>query len=113
MNFDLTNKSGTAVVNITLVEPKQLAPCATMMSRVFEEGYAMGHLVALLGPGERVGHSIVPEGMVGIGTVCSITLNGVLLKYGIPKIHASADCESFRIKSQPGSLKSLPTRGPA
>jgi len=84
MNFDLTNKSGTAVVNITLVEPKQLTPCVHMMSKVFEEGYAMGHLVALLGPGERVGHIMVSEGMVGIGTVCSITLNGVLLKCGIP-----------------------------
>ena len=44
----------------------------------------MGHLITLLQPGERVGHTVVPEGMIGIGTVCSITLNGVLLKYGIP-----------------------------
>jgi HTH-type transcriptional regulator, global nitrogen regulator NrpRI len=84
MNFDITNKSGTVVVNITLVEPKQLKSCVHLMSKVFEEGYAMGHLIALLEPGERVGHNIVPDGMVGIGTVCSITLNGVLLKYGIP-----------------------------
>jgi repressor of nif and glnA expression len=84
MNFDLTSKSGTVVVNVTIVDPKQLATCVRMMSKVFEEGYAMGHLVALLEPGERVGHVSVPEGMVGIGTVCSITLNGVLLKYGIP-----------------------------
>ncbi|MDY6910857.1 MAG: NrpR regulatory domain-containing protein [Chloroflexota bacterium] len=84
MNFDMANKSGTVVVNITLVEPKVLLERIKMISRVFERGYAMGHLVALLGPGERIGHISVPEGMLGMGTVCSITLNGVLLKYGIP-----------------------------
>lgn len=84
MHFDLNNRSGMVVVNITLVEPKQLEPCIHMMSKVFQEGYAMGHLITLLKPGERISHIAVPEGMIGIGTVCSITLNGVLLKYGIP-----------------------------
>ncbi len=84
MNFDLTNKSGTVVVNITLVDPKELAPRINMIAKVYEYGYAMGKLITLLEPGARIGHKVVPEGMVGIGTVCSITLNGVLLKYGIP-----------------------------
>lgn len=84
MSFDLTNKSGTVVVNIAIVEPRQFAECLHMISKVFEKGYAMGHLVTLLAPGERTGHITVPEGMIGLGTVCSITLNGVLLKYGIP-----------------------------
>ncbi|HVN70831.1 MAG TPA: DUF128 domain-containing protein, partial [Desulfomonilia bacterium] len=43
-----------------------------------------GDMITLLPPGEKIGHTTVPEDMVGIGTVCSITLNGVLLKYGIP-----------------------------
>jgi repressor of nif and glnA expression len=55
-----------------------------MICRVFEYGFAMGHLVTLYGPGERVGHMTIPENMIGLGTVCSITVNGVLLKYGIP-----------------------------
>ena len=84
MNFDHTYKSGTVVINITLAEPKELARRADMICSVYEKGYAMGHLLTLLEPGEIVGHTIVPNGMLGIGTVCSITLNGVLLKYGIP-----------------------------
>ena len=84
MDFDLTKKSGTVVINITLVEPKQLEPRVDMICQVYKEGYAMGNLITLLEPGERVGHITVPDGMVGIGTVCSITLNGSLLKYGIP-----------------------------
>ncbi|MFO8011508.1 MAG: NrpR regulatory domain-containing protein [Dehalococcoidia bacterium] len=84
MSFDLTNRSGKVVVNLTIVEPGELAERVDLIGQVYEHGYAMGHLIALLEPGERIGHTVVPEGMVGIGTVCSITLNGVLLKYGIP-----------------------------
>ncbi|MDY6892679.1 MAG: NrpR regulatory domain-containing protein [Chloroflexota bacterium] len=84
MDFDITDRSGTVVINITLVEPGQLLERVGMICKVFEKGYAMGQLVALLEPGESIGHITVPEGMVGVGTACSITLNGVLLKYGIP-----------------------------
>ena len=54
------------------------------MSKVFAAGYAMGKLIALLEPGEQVGQMAVPEGSVGIATVCSITVNGVLVAHGIP-----------------------------
>jgi repressor of nif and glnA expression len=84
MDFDLAKRSGTVVVNITLVPARELAPRLDMICKVYEQGYAMGRLVTLFEPGERVGRTSVPEGMVGIGTVCSITLNGVLLKYGVP-----------------------------
>ncbi len=54
------------------------------MSEVFAAGYAMGELIVLLRPGEQVGQQAIPEGNVGIGTVCSITFNGVLVAHGIP-----------------------------
>jgi HTH-type transcriptional regulator, global nitrogen regulator NrpRI len=44
----------------------------------------MGKMMALFEPGESVGGTTIPEGMIGIGTVCSITLNGVLLRHGVP-----------------------------
>lgn len=84
MKFDLTTKSGTVVINVTIVEPRQVLSCVDMICQVFEQGFAMGHLVTVLGPGEHSGHIVIPEGMIGIGTVCSITLNGVLLQHGIP-----------------------------
>ncbi|MDO8472185.1 MAG: NrpR regulatory domain-containing protein, partial [Dehalococcoidia bacterium] len=84
MDFDLVNRSGTVIVNVTMVPPEALATRVDQMCQVFERGYAMGRLVALFGPGDKVGFQAVPEGLVGIGTVCSVALNGVLLKYGIP-----------------------------
>jgi HTH-type transcriptional regulator, global nitrogen regulator NrpRI len=84
MSFDLATRSGSVLVNTTLVDPRQVHNCLPMILKVFSEGYAMGHLIAFLTPGERTGQLTVPEGMIGICTVCSITVNGVLLQHGIP-----------------------------
>jgi repressor of nif and glnA expression len=84
MSFDLATRTGTVVVNVSLVDPQQLAGCVDQVCEVFAKGYAMGNRVALLDAGETVGKLTVPPGRVGFCTICSITLNGVLLKHGIP-----------------------------
>lgn len=84
MTFDLALRTGTVVVNTTLVAPDQLRSCVDQICRVFKGGFAMGNLVGLLGPGERLGDLVVPEDRVALCPVCSITLNGVLLKHGVP-----------------------------
>ncbi|UCD58437.1 MAG: DUF128 domain-containing protein [Candidatus Hydrogenedentota bacterium] len=84
MNFELPSKRGTVVVNVSMLEKSQLESAVPLIKKVFEAGYAMGRLMALFPPGERVGEATVAEGMIGIGTVCSITLNGVLLAHGVP-----------------------------
>ncbi len=84
MNFDLNTKTGNVVINITLVEPHLFEKHIPDIKKVYADGFAMGKLMAFLGPGESLGHINVPERMIGVGTVCSITINGVLLKHGIP-----------------------------
>ncbi|GAB4254227.1 MULTISPECIES: DUF128 domain-containing protein [Deferrisoma] len=84
MDFDLRARRGNLVANTTLTRRDALEACADTICEVFRKGYAMGSLLGLLGPGERVGAWEVPAGRVGFCTVCSITVNGVLLKMGIP-----------------------------
>lgn len=84
MSFDLQTRSGTVVVNTSLVRIEHLRGCLDKIGRVFECGYAMGTLACLLKPGETIGDLKVAPGQVGVCTVCSITLNGVLLKHGVP-----------------------------
>ncbi|MCD6292661.1 MAG: DUF128 domain-containing protein [Deltaproteobacteria bacterium] len=84
MSFDLERETGTVVVNVSLVKPESLRVCADEIMKVFAEGFAMGELLALLYPGEYIGRAVIPDGYVGFATVCSITLNGVMLQYGIP-----------------------------
>ncbi len=84
MSFDLSRKSGTVIVNATVIDKSRLRQAAPLFSRVFEAGYSMGEMMALFDSGQRVGAIEIPDGSVGLGTVCSITLNGVLLAHGIP-----------------------------
>lgn len=84
MDFDLEKKAGTVMVNTTICKPKQLLAALPEISEVFRRGYSMGTLVSILEPGETLGAITVPDGMVGFCTVCSITLNGILLKHGVP-----------------------------
>lgn len=84
MSFDLTTLSGSVVVNISLLPLSELERSIGLISRVFDKGYSMGRLLCLLGAGEQCGDVVVPEGYVGVATVCSVTINGILLKAGIP-----------------------------
>lgn len=84
MNFDLPLRSGTVVVNTSLVDPHQLASFSEKVCNVFASGYGMGKLMTLVGPGEVIGDITIPADKVGFCTVCSITINGILLKHGIP-----------------------------
>ncbi len=84
MSFDLSAGSGTVVINVSEVDRSELMEAAPLVKKVFAAGYAMGRLATVFHPGERIGDLTIPEGMIGLGTVCSITLNGVLLTNGIP-----------------------------
>jgi HTH-type transcriptional regulator, global nitrogen regulator NrpRI len=84
MDFDLATRTGSVVLNLSLIERSKLERAVPLINDVFAAGYAMGKLMALFRPAEQVGHSLIPEGSVGIGTVCSITINGVLVANGIP-----------------------------
>ena len=84
MTFDLNSLSGTVVVNVSLIKRSDVDAAFPLMMRVFESGYGMGHMLTLFAGGETVGDIMIPHGYVGVGTVCSITVNGVLLAHGIP-----------------------------
>ena len=84
MDFDLETRSGTVVINANVMNRDTFLSSAHMVQQVFSHGYAMGRLVTLFSPGQRIGDMLVPDGCVGFGTVCSVTLNGVLLAHGIP-----------------------------
>jgi len=84
MDFDLVSCTGSVIVNISLIKEQDLLSGCPLMSRVYEKGFSMGRLISLFHSGEKVGDMAIPAGYVGVGTVCSITLNGVLLAHKIP-----------------------------
>ncbi|HPZ82888.1 MAG TPA: DUF128 domain-containing protein, partial [Thermogutta sp.] len=84
MTFDLERRTGTVVVNTSIINPHDLAQCLDSVCQVFYKGYAMGTRLAILEPGQRMGEVEIPPGRIGFCTVCSMTVNSVFLKHGIP-----------------------------
>jgi repressor of nif and glnA expression len=83
-DFDLKNRRGKVVINLTFFPREQELRAVEAMRPVFRAGLCMSHLVIRAESGERVAGVEVPTGMVGWGTVCSVTLNAILLRHGIP-----------------------------
>jgi repressor of nif and glnA expression len=54
------------------------------MRPAFEAGICISDRVAVAFEKESLGEVTVPEGKIGLATVCSVALNGVLLKSGVP-----------------------------
>lgn len=83
-NFNWKTKSGSIPVNISLYPKEKFGKALTAMAPVFKVGLCAGDRVAVAREGETIGDFIVPEGKIGLATVCSVLMNGVLLKAGIP-----------------------------
>jgi HTH-type transcriptional regulator, global nitrogen regulator NrpRI len=86
MDYNVSSKSGSVIVNISLIHMDQLKEAVPLIINSFETGYTMGRFVTFFKEGDKVGIQRIPEGYCGLGTICSITLNGVLLKNGIPAV---------------------------
>lgn len=84
MDFDWKKRQGTVVVNVSLIPIENSSVVFHLISPIFETGLTMGRLVGIFPPGEKIGDLTIPAGSFGLGTVSSITLNGILLSSGIP-----------------------------
>jgi len=83
-DFDIDKRQGKVPVNVSFFPEKQFKKAIEIMKRVFQAGICVSDLVALARKGEKLGGIIVPQGKIGLATVCSVVINGALLKAGIP-----------------------------
>ena len=82
--FNPEKRQGLLPVNISFFQKEQFDQAKASMRQAFHSGLAVSDLIAVAEAGHRLGDVTVPKGMVGFATVCSIVINGVLLKNGIP-----------------------------
>jgi len=84
MTFTLRKGSGTIITNVAMIGKRDLSRAMMNMEPVFAAGFGMGARLAFVREGEKLGGVVVPRGMVGFGTVCSVTVNGIMLDQRIP-----------------------------
>ena len=82
--FDARKRSGLVPINFSLFPAEQFKAALKAMSPCFQAGLCVSDLVAVAREGEKLAGITIPEGQVGFATICSIIINGVLLKEGIP-----------------------------
>ncbi len=83
-SFDPQTRTGSVPVNVSLFPREQFSKALQAMRPAFAQELCVSHLVAIAQEGEKLGELIIPQGKVGLATVCSIVLNGTLLKAGVP-----------------------------
>jgi repressor of nif and glnA expression len=82
--FDPVRRTGRLPINTSLFPKDRFGEALTAMKAAFDAGLCVSELVAVASPGEKMGDTLVPDGMVGFATVCSAVVNGVLVKAGVP-----------------------------
>lgn len=83
-SFDCQTRSGQVPANVSFFPKGQFEKAGEAMSSAFKAGICVSDLVAIAHEGERLAGLTVPDGKIGFATVCSIIINGALLKAGIP-----------------------------
>jgi len=82
--FNPTRKTGQVPINTSLIKKADFKKALSLMSEPYKAGICVSDLIITAEEGQKLGAIVVPAGKVGLATVCSVVINGVLLKAGIP-----------------------------
>ena len=83
-DFDLNKRTGSVPINISIFPKQRFSKALQVMKAVFASGFCISDLVAVAQEGDLLGETVIPRGKVGLATVCSVVINGILLKLGVP-----------------------------
>jgi repressor of nif and glnA expression len=82
--FDVEKRTGQLPINTSLIDMDKFKKAVSAMKDAFKAGICVSELVATAQEGEKLGSMFVPSGKIGLATVCSASISGVLLKAGVP-----------------------------
>jgi repressor of nif and glnA expression len=82
--FDPEKRTGQLSINTSLIKKDKFKRAVSAMKDAFRAGLCVSDLVAVASEGEKLGSVVIPNGQIGLATVCSVVMNGVLLRAGIP-----------------------------
>ncbi|MHC4337516.1 MAG: DUF128 domain-containing protein [Planctomycetota bacterium] len=83
-SFNVESGGGEVILNVSCFPEEKAKAALKVMRPIFASPYVMSDRIVLARGGESITDVVVPEGMVGIGTVCSVTVNGIFLKAAVP-----------------------------
>ncbi|VVB55452.1 Global nitrogen regulator NrpRII [uncultured archaeon] len=84
VTFDPVKRNGKIIVNISIVNESDFKKIIGLFRQAIHSGLAVSPYIKIIRAEEKIGNVKIETGKIGIATACSITIDGVLLKAGIP-----------------------------
>ena len=84
VSYDPGERTGTLVYNLSLIRSEDLEFAIKIFKDSYRAGISVSGLVRFLQPGVVIEEYQIPEGCIGMVSVCSSTIDGLLLRRGIP-----------------------------
>ncbi|HJH31181.1 MAG TPA: DUF128 domain-containing protein [Methanosarcinaceae archaeon] len=82
--FDPNTGEGDVIVNVSFIDENNKDYVFEIFKMVLTSGLSVSPYVKILYQGDQIGEFAVTKGKIAIATICSITIDGILLKAGIP-----------------------------
>ena len=82
--FNLKTGEGKVIINMSIIDKNDFDKTMEILRRVVYDGYSISPYIKLLEEGTVSSDIEIPEGKLGLATMCSITVDGILLSNGIP-----------------------------
>jgi len=84
VTYNPPENTGNIIYNLSLIKKEDLEYAIAILKNAYKTGISVSDRVKFLHEGENCGDMQVPKNTIGICTMCSLTLDGYLLKKGIP-----------------------------
>jgi repressor of nif and glnA expression len=76
--------AGDVIYNLSLVRHEDLEDAIATLKQAYASGLCVSNRIRFLMPGEEIGGFVIPEETAGICTLCSITIDAMLIQRGVP-----------------------------
>ncbi|HUS75832.1 MAG TPA: NrpR regulatory domain-containing protein [Methanothrix sp.] len=97
-SFDPKTGRGDVIANTSIIDKANAEEVFEILGRAFDAGYTISRRVLILDEGESFSNLEIPEGAIGVATICSITLDGMFMKRGIPVLTSFAGLAEVKEK---------------
>ncbi|MCZ7372532.1 MAG: NrpR regulatory domain-containing protein, partial [Candidatus Methanoperedens sp.] len=84
VTFDPAQRKGKIIANISIINEADLEKVTGLFRQAMHSGLSVSPYIKIIPSGEKIGNILIEKAKIGIATACSITIDGVLLKAGIP-----------------------------
>ena len=84
VTFDPIGRKGKIVANISIIDETDLQSVLGFFRQAMNSGLSVSPYIKIIYPDDKNAPNNIEKGKVGLATACSITIDGVLLKAGIP-----------------------------